>query len=226
MIDVAINVDFSDLEKVLLEYAAATDKSMAESVNRAMNNVAIKGVMNEKAAKAADINKLRNESWWLKYVAAAIAKQKGAGFGRKVFQAHYAKGQGNASRSQSGYVQYAKEFGDKILARRRGSVKFLKLFFVALSNKFAPVSGGQNKSVGRAPTGIIVDANVATSTNATASARVSFEYKNRSQGDADKASQLLQTTTQTALDLTKADIEAYTARKLDELSKRYGSGRV
>lgn len=222
--DMSITVDSREWLDAVRQYAIDSGKDNAEALNRQMNNFAIHCLRHIKAAEVASIRAVESLPWWIKYVAKRIAKTKGARFGRRVYQAHYNVEHGSTAASDSGYVEYAKELSKKIIRSRLVAVRFLKFFFVKLSQQIRTAALGQTISSGKTFSGFDASFTPATPDRPAVSAAIIYTYRRRSDKTARAAEGLLQGAMNAATPAVIRDMQEYGQRQAEKLARRYSGG--
>lgn len=243
MMNVTMSMDWREWDKAVTEYAAATDKTLAEASNRQMLNLAIHGVGIVKKAEASAIESLEKKDFWPKVVATVLYKKAGASLMAKAssrrtkflealaIRGFMAKGRSRMVdgvrefRPQHYTREQAREFSKKLIRRRLKAVGYMRFFFVSLGDAVKPyiTSGKAPKIYGKKFSSFKVSITPATESNPTCACQVSYEYKTRKDKTAKKAERLLDSALRTAIPATIKDMQAETERRMDADARRYSA---
>lgn len=228
-----ITVDWIQFNAALTEYVAVSSKDQSEAINHAGLNMAIKGIQATKVAEAAAIRKLKDMTWWPKYVAKVMSKMAGGKAGSKLYQSMWAKeemqyhrkGAWMLDREETSYVRFAKKLSSELLAKRTKAVKFMRFFFLSMAWKIRPYSGGASAPAGTSFAGMETDVRPATAGNPRLEMTSRYDYRTRSEKTARKAERLLNQWLQAAIPVAIADMRTYIERKLAQRAAQV-SGRA
>lgn len=238
----SLTLDTTQFEDAMRLYSTATRKTMADSANRFLNNVAIKGLDVAKRAQSGEIETLPARPWWLKFLAKMAGARRlardTARYQKRVSRFEDRKAKGLRTRApkmtrQHGtreqWIRDMQRAEDGVLKTRMSHVNFLRLFFLRMSREVKnKIGGGLSASLPpRADGGFSVLFQDATVANPSAYIRVTYDYRKRSSDTAAGTEALLQPAIDEAAQIALADVVEYAkGRMIEDAAARMAVGRV
>ena len=214
-----IEIDFRQFDAAMVEYAAASKKTFAESLNRQLGNLAIHAIPLAKKAEAVQIRALTDVEWWPKLIAKLMGARMGGLVGGRVasraYQSQVAWKKGDAAESKV-YAAAAKKLSERIIRRRLGAVTFLKFFFGAMARAIT----GKRSGGGKEFAGFQVTYRPATDNSLTSFVSVGYDYRTRGDVTARRAMAILADILRRAIPLTVADMQKYIDAKMASNARR------
>jgi hypothetical protein len=230
-----VTFDSREWTQAIQQYSLATRKGVAESVNRALKNVGIKGVQIAKQAEPAAIENLESKDFWPKVVAKLLTRRKlGRAYSRIASRGATKRQQKTGQILSVAYrvepgghrSEEAARYSKRLIRKRLTTAGFLRWFFANVARGMDPYAPGKNA---RAPSrtgnwgGFKIQALPATETNKGAGVTVSYDYRKRRDSSARKAERVLRETLPQAMSRALADIQEYAARKMADAAARHSA---
>jgi hypothetical protein len=232
-------LDWREFDKALVEYTAATGKTLADASNRQTLNLAIHGMKKVAIAEKSAIETLESKEFWPKMVASILSKRKAAMLGamRKKLSrmstkmSNYGKMQavtqdiyGISSGTHFYTRDEARAYSKKLINKRLKAVTYLRFFFVSLARAVKPfVQNGKGSVAGKKFNEFETIISPATDKKPTCECTVIYRYKTRKATTAKKADALLQRTMNAVIPETVADMVKETERRMDLDARRYSA---
>lgn len=225
--ELTFEVDTTEWQAALQEYAEVSTKDHAHSVNRCVNNLMIKGAQAADVASAAQIQALemRFKEWWPKLVAKVIVKQKGARRAargtKRARTLPWYKREPGSHRSE-----YAARVSKKMLKRRVNAITFTRGFFIKLSKALreaVPSLGGSGGVNAKSFQDIQVTLKPATPEDLNIDYRSAYTYKKRGARVVAGMQSILNRCMAAAQPAAIADMQQYIDRKAEERARQYSA---
>lgn len=229
----SLSIDSSEWGRAVTEYAAATNKTLAEALNRQILNLTFHGHKEVEKAEKETIERLEDPSnwpWWPALVAKILSKKSQAKLmhivtGKRTRYMEYLQANRMLNRGQRYTREEAREFSRKLIKRRVASIGYLRFFFVSLGNAVKPYINGSKPRApyGRKMNGFASRISPATPDKLSCDVATWFDYSKRSNKTAKKAERLLSAALDRAIAPTIADMKGETERRMEADARRYSA---
>ena len=202
-----MHLDTTEFDRAMVQYLAYSKKSFAEIANAKTRDWLFKSGKKCRVARVSDIKRIRQESWWFKYISKIVVKKYGKGLTKRQFRAK------------------ARKEASKLIRRRMRNTKYLQSGFYKAANMLPQQIDNPSKAAKKKPKDFKrIKASIILATVRKGQASVSVFYPARNSMDKAAKERIMNH----ALNLGKLEVvksmNKYIKDKQREAARKY-SGR-